>query len=392
MATPAITATGLPRERALAHTVEARTTLPVKLWAAIGGIVLAFELFVLAKWVTGPYFEAVDSGPSEIPDWMLYSLRAMEVGFVALWAWCVWHFLVQPWRKQREFSFDGLLCMALFAFAFFQDPLANYGGPVFTYNTELFNMGSWLNEVPGVVTPGEPGAQLPEPLWTAAIYPGVIFVATIMGCWFMRKVKERFPAMGTLGLIGTVYAFMVLFDVVLEAFVLMPLGAYTYAGAPDWTSINDSHYFKYTMVEGLGFGAVWASWASLRYFRDDKGHTIVERGIERLSISSARKAGLRFLAIGGFIAVTMAVCVNLPFFWMASHMSEYPADVQKRSYLTDGICGEGTRLACFGPAVPIPRGNDSLRVGPDGRLVVPEGTTLPRVVPIDRGPLGPEGD
>ena len=102
---------------------------------------------------------------------MIFSLRAMEVGFVALWAWCVWHFFIQPYRREGRFSFDGLLCMALFVFAFFQDPLANYGGAVFTYNAELVNFGSWLNEVPGAVTPGQPGAQLPEPLWTAADLP-----------------------------------------------------------------------------------------------------------------------------------------------------------------------------------------------------------------------------
>ena len=85
-------------------------------------------------------------------------------------------------------------------------------------------------------------------------------------------------------------------------------------------------------------------------------------------------------------------CVNLPFFWQSTHMSTYPADVQKRSYFTQGMCGEGTNLACFGPAIPNPRAEKSARVTPDGKLFVPEGTELPPPVPIDRGPLGPEGD
>jgi hypothetical protein len=364
----------------------------LRFWAGIGAVVLAFEVYVLVKWVTGPYFTPVHPGASEQPTWMDWSLRSMEVAFVSLWLWCIWHYFVKPWREERRFTFDGLLCMALFAFAWFQDPLANYGGAVFTYNANLINVGSWLNEVPGVTAVGKPGAQLPEPLWTGAIYPGVIFLATILGCGFMRKVKQRFPGLGPVGLIATVFGFMFFFDVVLEGGILMPLGAYTYAGAPDWSSINDSHYYKYTLLEGVAFGAVWTAWASLRYFKDDKGNTIVERGIDRLSLTRAKSGLLRFLAIGGFIAVSQAVLVNVPYFWMSNHMSTYPADIQKRTYLTDGMCGEGTDTACFGPGVPTPRGSGSARVAPDGTLSVPKGTVLPKVVPIDRGPLGPEGD
>jgi hypothetical protein len=371
---------------------EERRTVPIKIWAGLGALILAFEIFVIAKWVTGPYFTSVDVGPSEAPDWMLIALRSMEVAFVALWLWCIWHYVITPFRKEGRFSTDGLLCLAFFVFAWFQDPLANYGGAVFTYNSELFNMGSWLNEVPGAVTPGEPGAQLSEPLWTAAIYPGVIFVATLIGTGFMRKVKGRFPRVTNLELIAVTFGFMVLLDVILEAFIFMPLGAYTYAGAPDWISFNDDHYYKFTMIEGLGFGAVWTCWASLRYFKDDKGLTIVERGVEKLKASAPQKTFLRFLALGAFISLTMTACVNIPFFWQASHMSTYPEDVQKRSYFTQGMCGEGTNLACFGPAIPNPRANKSARVTPDGQLFVPEGTELPPPVPIDRGPLGPEGD
>jgi hypothetical protein len=72
--------------------------------------------------------------------------------------------------------------------------------------------------------------------------------------------------------------------------------------------------------------------------------------------------------------------------WTSSHTSSYPADVQKRSYFTDGICGAGTDTACSGPNVPIPVGNSSARVGPNGTLTVPKGTALPKLVPLSRTP------
>jgi hypothetical protein len=335
-----------PRETAQEAVLEERRPVPIKLWAGLGAIILAFEVFVIAKWVTGPNLHTVHTGPTPLPGWMKAALISMEIGFALLWFWCLWHFVVKPWRRDGRPSTDGLLCLGFFVFCYFQDPLADYGGAVFTYNSYLVNVGSWLNSVPGAVVPGTAGHQLPEPLWTSAIYPGVIFLATILGTSVMRKAKARWPRMGPVGLIGIVFAFFVVFDVVLEGFILMPLGAYTYAGAPNWSSIHIGHYYKYTLIEGFGFGAAWTAWASLRYFRDDQGRTIVERGIDKLHVGRAQQSLLRFLALGAFLAVTMFAFVNIPYFWTASHMSAYPRDVQQRSYLTDGICGAGTHTAC----------------------------------------------
>ena len=49
---------------------------------------------------------------------------------------------------------------------FFQDPLLNYFNTWCTYNTWLFNRGSWSSDIPGWVSPEEPGRQVAEPLLT----------------------------------------------------------------------------------------------------------------------------------------------------------------------------------------------------------------------------------
>ena len=271
----ATTADSSTTARASEGVIAERQAVPVKVWATVGALILAFEAYVIVRWVTGPYFHTVHTGVTPLPGWMKGSLITMEIGFTLLWLWCLWHFVVAPWRRDGRPSTDGLLCLCFFCFCWFQDPLADYGGPVFTYNAYLVNVGSWLNDVPGATVPGHPGHQLPEPLWTAAIYPGVIFLATILGTWVMRKAKERWPRLGPLGLIGTVFAFFVAFDVVLEGFILMPLGAYTYAGAPNWSSINAGHFYKYTVLEGVFFGAAWTCWASLALTRSIPRSTIV---------------------------------------------------------------------------------------------------------------------
>ena len=37
---------------------------PVTIWAAIGGALLALQLYVWIRWITGPYFERVPGGPT----------------------------------------------------------------------------------------------------------------------------------------------------------------------------------------------------------------------------------------------------------------------------------------------------------------------------------------
>src|SRR5277367_2599957 len=91
--------------------IAERQALPIKIWAGIGGLVLAFEIFVITKWVTGPDFTPVHTGPTPVPGWMKAGLITMEVAFVALFLWCIWRFIIQPWRRDGRPSVDGLLCI-----------------------------------------------------------------------------------------------------------------------------------------------------------------------------------------------------------------------------------------------------------------------------------------
>jgi len=132
----------------------------------------------------------------------------------------------------------------------------------------------------------------------------------------------------------------------------------------------------------LTIGVMFTAVCSLRYFRDDRGYTIAERGIERLR-AGRRQTALRILAVIFAMHLILTLAYNLPNSVVGAHSRPWPADLQKRSYLTDGICGEGTDRMCPAPGVPLPRGNGSAYIDLDGQLVVPAGTTLPAPVPLD---------
>ena len=46
------------------------TVRPVRIWAIVGGAILGFQLYVWIRWITGPDFERVPSGPSDPPTFM----------------------------------------------------------------------------------------------------------------------------------------------------------------------------------------------------------------------------------------------------------------------------------------------------------------------------------
>jgi hypothetical protein len=297
-------------------------------------------------------------------------------------------FVVRRWRRDRELGVDGLLVVA-FATLWFEDPMSAYGGTIFTYNTWLIQFGSWVHDVPGWLSFGRPGHMIPEPLFIPFLYVWFFLLPAVGGCWVMRRAKARWPRMGVVGLLGICFGALCIFDLVVEGILFLPLGVWEYPGGSS-IALFPSTYHKYPINEMLTIAAECTLVAALRYFLDDKGHTIVERGIDRVRTTPGRKLVLRALAVIAATHVIVTIGYNIPNGWMAVHSPAWPADLQKRSYLTDGICGAGTDRACPGPAVPLIRndnsggGGGSAYMSPTGRLVVPPGTRLPKLVPFEK--------
>ncbi|MBF6220544.1 spirocyclase AveC family protein [Nocardia abscessus] len=357
---------------------------PVRIWAIIGGLILAFQVYVWIRWVSGPFFVRVPTGPSDPPTWMKTILITWTAVILAGWPIGIYYFIVRPWRRERRITTDGMLLVAC-GLLFFQDPLLNYFNTWSTYNTWMFNRGSWVAHIPGWRSYAEPGQMMAEPLlMNAAGYSYGVLLCTILGCWIMRRAKAKWPNINNYGLIGVLIIWTFFFDLVIEGMFLMPMGLFTYPGAIQSLSINAGTYYQWPIYEGLMWGGVQAGLCALRYFTDDRGRTFVERGLERIQGGFVKQQTTRFLAIFAACSLFFFVCYNLPAQWFAMNADPWPEDIQKRSYFDMGICGEGTGRLCPDPVLPIP-GKDTGYIDPDGRLVLPEGAKLPEVVPFERG-------
>jgi hypothetical protein len=360
------------------------TSKPVRMWAIAGGAILVFQLYVWIRWMTGPYFERVPAGPSDPPTLMKVVLLTWTAVIVLGLPVGIYYFIVRPWRRERRITLDGMLLVAC-GLLFFQDPLLNYLNTWSTYNSWMFNRGSWVQHIPGWVSYGEPGRMMAEPLlMNAPGYSYGVLLCTILGCWVMRRAKSRWPNISNAGLIGVLIVWTFFFDVVMEGLFLMPMGLYIYPGAIKSLSINAGTYYQWPVYEGLMWGGVQAGLCALRFFTDDRGRTFVERGLERIQGGFAKQQLTRFLAIFAACSMFFFVFYNIPAQWFAMHQDPWPADITKRSYFLMGICGDGTDRLCPDPAVPVPLKNSGY-INPDGKLVLPDGVKLPTIVPFDRG-------
>jgi hypothetical protein len=184
-------------------------------------------------------------------------------------------------------------------------------------------------------------------------------------------------------LILLTYAAAFVADFVMEAGFMLPFGLYTYPGSIRSVTVFAGTYHQWPIYEGLMWGGVMTALTCLRYFTDDRGRTVVERGLDQVRGGFAKQQLVRFLAIFAAVSGCFFFFYNIPAQWIGMHSDPWPADHLKRSYFNGGICGDGTDVPCPDPTLPIPTKRSGY-IDTDGKLVLPDGVGLPQTVPIER--------
>jgi hypothetical protein len=357
-------------------------TPAIKIWAGIGLAFVLVHVYIIGKWITGPNFKHVPQGPSQPPTWMRVELIGWQVVSIPAVLALLYFLVIRPWRRDRHVGIDGLFVIAGFSI-FCQDVWSSAGNHWFTYNASMVNFGSWANDVPWFNAYGKPGHMLVEPiLFLPAAYAYNMTIAAAVGCWVMRKFKSRRPQTSTAGIVAFGFVAMCAFDVLLEGIIFLPLGVFEYGGG-HWNLFSNT-YHRYPLNEMVTIGAVFTALATLKFFRDDRGLTVVERGVDKLGLSPGKTLALRAFAVVGFVNLAMFAFYNVPNTLIGINGEPWPADLQQRSYFLNGICGEGTDRAC--PGGSNPHINDhSVYPNTHGGITVPDGVSpLPQPVPLQR--------
>lgn len=323
---------------------------PVVLMAGLGAVLLAFSLAVWGRWIVSSEFRPVPAGSDPIPTGSLLVLRGLEVIGLLLTGWMLWHFLVRPWRRSGRLTPDGLLLLVL-PLIWFWDPFENFTQNWFTYNAHLLNLGSWTDFVPGWLSPHQ--ARFPEPLVVGLGYVFWVFGCMLAGCWIFGRIRARRPQMSVARFLVIGAVCCIALDTLLEFNGLL-IAWFAYPGGTGGPlTLFDGTRWKFPLLSPFFGGLETFAWVSLRYFRDARGLTLVERGVDALRISGAQRLAVRFLALYAAMALCAAI-FNVGGQWQATHSGSWPASMP--SYLSTTCPQLKTDpRACGGPGVPIVR-------------------------------------
>ncbi len=336
----------------------ARPVPVVKLFAALGVVVLLIIAHALIGWISSPDFKPSPVGPDPIPPMTLMVVHAMEATLVAGSVWFTWSILIKPWIRDRRISWDGWLMLALLTM-WVQDCMCNYFNFTFMYNAYFLNMGSWGAHLPGWQAPRQ--GNLPEPLlFMGGIYLWVTLLNVLVFCWIIGKLRIWLPNMTLLGHLPFAFAVLVAIDLMTD--IPGPwFGFYAYAAAPRFGTLWAGTPHQLPVYTVVLMSAHYTMLGMLRLYRNDRGESWAERGISELHIGNSGKTLIRYLALVGFCNMSYFFIYMMPYNWMALQSDTMP---KFPSYMRVDICGKGTPYACPSREVPIPSIH-SLAIAPD---------------------------
>jgi Spirocyclase AveC-like len=332
---------------------QGRPSRPVLWWASAGVLLLVFQVVVLARWVSGPNFTATDPGPDKLPAWQSVVFTVLQVGIPVGAVVLLYFWVIRPWRRHRYLTTDAMIALSA-STVFFWDMVMNYTSVTLFYNSHLVNRGAWANGAwPTWTSPH--ANKLPEPLLIVPpAYTALVFSQVIVILWLLRKVKARWPGVGVVGIVLTIVVGLTLTDTLVEGLVLRT-GAYAYPGGIRAITLFAGQTYQIPLSETVLFGGfALGAIACLSYFRDDRGHTLVERGISTLKLNFKSRQAVKFFAIYGAIHLGFVVLYMVPQQWFGTHSDPFPAGYP--SYMVNDMCASGTDgHTCPGPGVPMPR-------------------------------------
>jgi uncharacterized protein DUF5135 len=331
----------------------ARRPRPVLWWSGAGMVLLGFQIFVLARWFLGPNFASTDPGPEPLPAWKSLVFTALQIAVPAAAVVLLYLWVIRPWRRHGHLTTDAMIALAA-STVFFWDMVMNYTSVTLFYNSHLINRGAWANGAwPTWTSPH--ANKLPEPLLIVPpAYTALVFSQVIVILWLLRKIKARWPGVGVIGVVATIVVGLTLTDTLVEGLVLRT-GVYAYPGGIRAITLFAGQTYQIPLSETVLFGGfALGAIAGLSYFRDDRGQTVVERGISTLKLGFKGRQVIKFFAIYGAIHLGFVVLYMLPQQWFGTHSDPFPANYP--SYMVNDMCASGADgHTCPGPGVPMPR-------------------------------------
>jgi Spirocyclase AveC-like len=327
---------------------QPRHVRPVLWWASAGVLSVLFQLYLYGRWIGSDHFRSSPLGKDPVPQWEKTCAWIMQPTFT-LGALLVAAWVIRGCVREGRLTFDGKLTIAWYSIIWL-DPVGNYVRPQFMFNAYYVNRGSWVEGIPGWISPN--GSNLADALLMEIPAYGMAVMAAVGTCRLMRAIQRRRPHTGKVGLIGAAWVTSGVLIVAFEAPLCMRTGwaSWSATALPDWLVIWPGTRWQVPLIpDPIFWSLVFTAMAALRFYRDDAGRSAVDRGLERTRLTVRAKTVVSTLAVVGFANIAMGLH-TIPSVWASFYLHK---TVEVPSYMRAGVCGKGTSYDCPGPDKPI---------------------------------------
>jgi hypothetical protein len=318
-------------------------------WSWSHGLALAGLPFLL--WETWTVVAWLADGPQSISGYSShgsgswYGARLLE-GTMILISIVVAGYLVRGCvRARRFFTFDMLFCLAA-GTVVWADSGPNLFLPTFLASSNWVNLNGMCGHMPFVVNPD--CGRVPDPILFNFLsdFFGLLGLAVVAAA-LITRARSRWPGVSNRRLFGMVLVGGIVADVIMETGVVIPLRLWTY-NVP--LSLPMGGGFRYPVLEMFVGGLFLGLVVAVRVFKNDRGETLVEQGLERYSPRA--RTGITLLALYGFVQLVTWIPGTLPMLPMGFYQPRWK---DLPAHVINGVCDapgfSGTR---YGPCPASP--------------------------------------
>ena len=300
-------------------------------WLALIGVpILIHEVWSVTAWLLDGPFQITEYRDRNDPSW--YAARALE-GVGILVAIVVLIIVIRGCRRERTvFTFDAMYCMAG-ATLFYADGSVNVLAPTWLQSSQFVNVNNICGYMPFVVNPD--CSRLPDAilLWFTLETFGLLGIAMLTAKG-ISLVRRSWTHWSKLRFFLVVMLIGIVFDGLLEVGYFMQFQLYSYGALGGPTTNFGGVLFPWWVLipNGVWFG----SYVCLKIFKDDRGLTLVERGLERHTPWKRRAITLMAL-YAAFQLIFWSM--SIPWWISSFYQSEWPSDMPK--HVVNGVCDTG---------------------------------------------------
>ncbi len=309
---------------------------------------IAVPLLVLEVWTVSAWLL---DGPTQIteyrdPDSASWYLARFFEASVIIISLVVLAIVIRDCRRRRQVLTFDVMFILVGATLFWADSFIDFYVPMWFPSSNWVNLNYVLGHMPFMANPDI--GRLPDPLLFTWFLETFCFLGAAMA--FGRAVtwaRSRWPRLSNRQIFVLIVLCGSVMEIVLEICLMLPLRLWTYA-APEALTLDFGGGARLPVLVIAANALYFGSLVAIRIFKDDRGQTIVERGLDGYS-PQVRKA-ISLLALYGLMQSSIIIIGNAPVVltpYVTVHQA--PDHIINRRCDAPGV--EGTR---YGPCPGSP--------------------------------------